>query len=125
MLKKVIMMKKWIKCAEDDSKIEKDSSNQIDSFKSRAKRLEYELNIDDNICMTMKATNNADKLPIIDIATDMIDKNTYEFYPCMICPALDSIDFSANDEFEYWPARWAEIGKLLSDIRNYRYTTLH
>nr|DAV58176.1 MAG TPA: hypothetical protein [Caudoviricetes sp.] len=80
----------------------------------------YELTVDEDCNLTAVAIKNAEMLPKIEIKT-VIESGSYCYSPKAIFPVLDFDDMEYWDDFTHWTNKYAEIGKMLSDLVEFTY----
>lgn len=80
----------------------------------------YELSVDEDCNLTAVATENADRMPKIEITTTY-DGGKYYYSPKLTFPVLDYEDMNFYDDIAHWTNRWYDIGRLMTQLIDFVY----
>ena len=80
----------------------------------------YELSVDEDCNLTAVATENADRMPEIEITT-IYNDGKYYYSPKLTFPVLDYEDMNFYDDIAHWTNRWYDIGRLMTKLTDFVY----
>lgn len=117
-----IVMKKLIVSADESAQNNHTSIEEYFSdFINRADHVGYELHVDDDVNLTMKANEDGDKMPKIEIATEKIADGSYIFSAVLTFPVLDSSALNFSDSLEYWTKKWNDVAEFITSILEFEF----
>lgn len=88
-----------------------------------ADRNDYDMEVSDDLQITLKAKgNDAKYLPEITVTTNQDpDDGIYYFTPNLKFPELKQEDMDYYDSIHYFLGKWEEIGKFITELVKFEY----
>lgn len=80
----------------------------------------YELSVDEDCNLTAVATEDAEYMPKIEIAT-IYENGKYYYSPKLTFPVLDNEDMEFYDDIAHWTNKWKDIGRLMTELIEFVY----
>lgn len=101
--------------------LEKDFNGAFDDISYKAYKVDYEMDVNDDIEMTLTCKKDKQFMPEIEVETVQED-GIYYFQASMIFPELKYDDMDYSDSFHYWVATmWEPITRLVENINRFSY----
>ena len=93
----------------------------FDDIADKARRIDYDFKIDDDLKMTFKCTKDKKFMPEIEVDT-IEEDGIYYFNSNLKFPDLDYDDMDYSDSAHYWVAtRWEPVTRFVENLNRLKY----
>lgn len=93
----------------------------FDELADQARKVDYDIEVDDNLKMTLKCTKDKKFMPEIEVET-IEEDGIYYFNANLKFPDLDYDDMDYSDSAHYWVAtRWEPVTRFTERINRFKY----